>query len=46
MNELDRELPAEVDLDGVVEFGEARELTLGMAGPYAESGVPQRSHVR
>lgn len=34
------------DLDGeVAVFGAASELTLGVAGPHSESGVPQKSHV-
>lgn len=34
------------DLDSAVAvFGAASELTLGVAGPQSESGVPQKSHV-
>ncbi|MBA0127018.1 hypothetical protein H0B56_15820 [Haloechinothrix sp. YIM 98757] len=29
----------------ISEFGTASDLTLGIAGPHSEAGVPQRSHV-
>ncbi|WP_317495784.1 hypothetical protein [Haloechinothrix sp. LS1_15] len=29
----------------VSELGAASDLTLGIAGPHSEAGVPQRSHV-
>jgi hypothetical protein len=36
--------PSDLDREMTV-LGAASELTLGVAGPQAESGVPQKSHV-
>jgi hypothetical protein len=45
-NETTTTVEVSAELDGApAVFGAASELTLGVAGPRAESGVPQRSHV-